>query len=277
MIGQFGDASLLSPLATALPALFAKSSVIYNPFVYGLSHPLFRTAFAALKAQYMGKRNNSSGIYLNPRYPYNNPHVRPYHHNQLTTTSGMTGRTRKTQLVVTAKGNNSYKNSPYNRKGYHLDGQKMQFDGFKGKIPTHLLRHFTGCGNNSDNAGNSNIGRCDMDGDNMGHHPSTQRFKGSANEQEATGSSFSAMTTPNTSFRCRQNVHYLKKGAWIPKRKYRPSESETTIRTAVLTHNEASLSSGVSGNTYFLTRYNSIFYAQQEMLVRRGNLAFFGI
>lgn len=255
MIGQFGDASQLSPLATALPALFAKSSIIYNPFVYGLSHPLFRTAFAALKAQYMGKRNNSSGMYLNPRYPYNNPHVRPRHHNQLTTTSGITSRNRKTQLVVSAKGNNSYKNKPYNQNGYHLDGKKMQFDGFKGKIPTHLLRHFTGGGNNLDNAVDSSIGTCDMGDDNMGRHQFTQRFKGSANEQEATVSSGSAMTSPNTSFRCRQSgAHYLKKGAWISKRKYRPSESETTIRTAVLTHNEASVSSGVSGNTYFLTR-----------------------
>ncbi|XP_063217234.1 rhodopsin, GQ-coupled-like, partial [Bacillus rossius redtenbacheri] len=44
LVGQFGDASLVTPWVATLPALFAKASVVYNPIVYGLSHPHFRSS-----------------------------------------------------------------------------------------------------------------------------------------------------------------------------------------------------------------------------------------
>ncbi|XP_046393698.1 melanopsin-like [Ischnura elegans] len=44
MIGQFGDMQRVTPWAATLPAIFAKASVIYNPIVYGLSHPHFRSS-----------------------------------------------------------------------------------------------------------------------------------------------------------------------------------------------------------------------------------------
>ncbi|XP_064103928.1 melanopsin-like [Macrobrachium nipponense] len=48
LIGQFGDVRLLTPWVTTLPALFAKASVIYNPIVYGMSHPHFRSSLQHL-------------------------------------------------------------------------------------------------------------------------------------------------------------------------------------------------------------------------------------
>lgn len=48
LIGQFGDLSLLTPWVSTLPALFAKASVIYNPIVYGMSHPHFRSSLQHL-------------------------------------------------------------------------------------------------------------------------------------------------------------------------------------------------------------------------------------
>nr|CAD7573163.1 unnamed protein product [Timema californicum] len=44
MIGQFGDVRLVTPWVATMPALFAKASVVYNPIVYGLSHPHFRSS-----------------------------------------------------------------------------------------------------------------------------------------------------------------------------------------------------------------------------------------
>ncbi|XP_054258107.1 rhodopsin-like [Macrosteles quadrilineatus] len=43
-IGQFGPREWLNPWVTALPAFFAKASVVYNPIIYGLSHPHFRSS-----------------------------------------------------------------------------------------------------------------------------------------------------------------------------------------------------------------------------------------
>ncbi|XP_068207444.1 rhodopsin, GQ-coupled-like [Palaemon carinicauda] len=48
LIGQFGDVRVLTPWVTTLPALFAKASVIYNPIVYGMSHPHFRSSLQHL-------------------------------------------------------------------------------------------------------------------------------------------------------------------------------------------------------------------------------------
>ncbi|VVC31550.1 G protein-coupled receptor, rhodopsin-like,GPCR, rhodopsin-like, 7TM [Cinara cedri] len=44
-VGQFGDEKTkIEPWISALPALCAKASVVYNPIVYGLSHPHFRSS-----------------------------------------------------------------------------------------------------------------------------------------------------------------------------------------------------------------------------------------
>nr|XP_053635810.1 rhodopsin-like [Cherax quadricarinatus] len=48
LIGQFGEVRVLTPWVTSLPALFAKASVIYNPIVYGMSHPNFRASLQYL-------------------------------------------------------------------------------------------------------------------------------------------------------------------------------------------------------------------------------------
>ncbi len=42
LIGIFYDQSVLTPTASMLPALFAKTSSFLNPFVYALSHPKFK-------------------------------------------------------------------------------------------------------------------------------------------------------------------------------------------------------------------------------------------
>jgi len=46
LIGQFGpeDEDLLSPIATTIPAFFAKTSIVVDPIVYGFSHPQFRSS-----------------------------------------------------------------------------------------------------------------------------------------------------------------------------------------------------------------------------------------
>jgi r-opsin len=45
LIGQFGpEDSQLSPIATAIPAYFAKTAVLLDPLVYGFSHPHFRAS-----------------------------------------------------------------------------------------------------------------------------------------------------------------------------------------------------------------------------------------
>lgn len=43
-IGISGDPMLVTPLVSALPALFAKAVSTYNPLVYALSHPRYRAA-----------------------------------------------------------------------------------------------------------------------------------------------------------------------------------------------------------------------------------------
>ncbi|CAG0897449.1 unnamed protein product [Darwinula stevensoni] len=41
-IAIFGDIDLITPWVSAAPVVFAKASVVYNPIVYGISHPAFR-------------------------------------------------------------------------------------------------------------------------------------------------------------------------------------------------------------------------------------------
>ena len=42
LVGQFGPPGTLSQWVTALPAVFAKCSVVFNPIVYGIAHKHFR-------------------------------------------------------------------------------------------------------------------------------------------------------------------------------------------------------------------------------------------
>jgi r-opsin len=42
MVGSWGDPSGISPLVTEIPVIFAKTSAVYNPIVYALSHPKYR-------------------------------------------------------------------------------------------------------------------------------------------------------------------------------------------------------------------------------------------
>ena len=36
LIGVYGDQSMITPLASAIPGLFAKASTIYNPVIYAI-------------------------------------------------------------------------------------------------------------------------------------------------------------------------------------------------------------------------------------------------
>lgn len=42
LIGIAGDQNLLTPLVSTLPILFSKTSCVYNPLIYAISHPKFR-------------------------------------------------------------------------------------------------------------------------------------------------------------------------------------------------------------------------------------------
>nr|QKY89066.1 Rhabdomeric opsin [Chaetopleura apiculata] len=42
LIGEFGPAEYVTPYAASIPVIFAKTSAMYNPIVYALSHPKFR-------------------------------------------------------------------------------------------------------------------------------------------------------------------------------------------------------------------------------------------
>ncbi|XP_049857920.1 melanopsin-like [Schistocerca gregaria] len=66
LIGQFGDESFITPWVASLPAFFAKASVVYNPIVYGLSHPHFR---ASIKQYLSGYRGPCSASGLLPTAP----------------------------------------------------------------------------------------------------------------------------------------------------------------------------------------------------------------
>jgi len=42
MIGTWGNTSLITPLVCELPVILAKTSCVYNPIVYAISHPKYR-------------------------------------------------------------------------------------------------------------------------------------------------------------------------------------------------------------------------------------------
>lgn len=44
LIGQFGPEDILTPMATTVPAFLAKTAVLFDPIVYGFSHPQFRNS-----------------------------------------------------------------------------------------------------------------------------------------------------------------------------------------------------------------------------------------
>ena len=55
LVGQFAplnDDEKLSPLLTSIPAFFAKTAIVFNPLVYGFSHPQFRSSVRQMLNQY---------------------------------------------------------------------------------------------------------------------------------------------------------------------------------------------------------------------------------
>lgn len=61
LIGQFGsEESQLTPIATAIPAYFAKTAVVLDPLVYGFSHPHFRTSLRHYLSNLVVAQQNKS-------------------------------------------------------------------------------------------------------------------------------------------------------------------------------------------------------------------------
>ncbi|XP_057381023.2 uncharacterized protein LOC130703611 [Daphnia carinata] len=58
LIGQFGpldengEPKKLSPMATAIPAFLAKTAIVFDPLVYGFSHPQFRSSVRQILRQH---------------------------------------------------------------------------------------------------------------------------------------------------------------------------------------------------------------------------------
>ncbi|XP_065342298.1 rhodopsin-like isoform X2 [Cloeon dipterum] len=67
-IGQFGDKSLVTPWSTTLSALLAKASVVYNPIIYGLSHPHFRSSLKTYLSSFNAAPSNHTAL-LRPNSP----------------------------------------------------------------------------------------------------------------------------------------------------------------------------------------------------------------
>ena len=42
ILGSWGDTSKITPLVNELPVILAKTSCVYNPIIYALSHPKYR-------------------------------------------------------------------------------------------------------------------------------------------------------------------------------------------------------------------------------------------
>jgi r-opsin len=42
LIGIIGDQEILTPLVSGIPTFMAKSSCIYNPIIYAISHPKYK-------------------------------------------------------------------------------------------------------------------------------------------------------------------------------------------------------------------------------------------
>ena len=48
MLGTWYDGSFVTPLMSELPVVFAKTSALYNPIIYALSHPKYRECLKEL-------------------------------------------------------------------------------------------------------------------------------------------------------------------------------------------------------------------------------------
>lgn len=48
MLGTWGNTALITPLLSELPVLLAKTSAVYNPIIYTLSHPKYRECLKAM-------------------------------------------------------------------------------------------------------------------------------------------------------------------------------------------------------------------------------------
>lgn len=48
VMGTWGETSNITPLISEIPVLFAKTSSVYNPIVYALSHPKYRICLKEL-------------------------------------------------------------------------------------------------------------------------------------------------------------------------------------------------------------------------------------
>ncbi|XP_059469045.1 rhodopsin-like [Neocloeon triangulifer] len=67
-IGQFGNLSLVTPWSVTMSALFAKASVVYNPIIYGLSHPHFRSSIKTYLSSFNAAPSNNTAM-LRPNSP----------------------------------------------------------------------------------------------------------------------------------------------------------------------------------------------------------------
>ncbi|RZF46997.1 hypothetical protein LSTR_LSTR014303 [Laodelphax striatellus] len=80
LIGQFGNKGVITPWLSALPAFFAKASVVYNPIVYGLSHPHFRASlrqyFASGSPESLARAQSSLRVSHSNRH---HTHFRCFH------------------------------------------------------------------------------------------------------------------------------------------------------------------------------------------------------
>nr|QYF06627.1 rhabdomeric opsin [Dactylobiotus sp.] len=59
LLGTFGRSDLVTPYASSLPALFAKSSAVYNPIVYAVMNQRFRNALRNMFG--LGERPSNTG------------------------------------------------------------------------------------------------------------------------------------------------------------------------------------------------------------------------
>lgn len=64
LIGQFGDRNVITPFVSTIPGILAKSSTIYNPVIYSISHPRFRRK---LRYLYSRMRTYSDTQHLDPQ------------------------------------------------------------------------------------------------------------------------------------------------------------------------------------------------------------------
>ncbi|XP_063447447.1 rhodopsin, GQ-coupled-like [Mytilus trossulus] len=70
LIGQFSDTSIITPLSSALPGLFAKMSSFFNPIIYTLLHSKYRKMIRSIfqnsgDATYRNNSNNTQNMKLN--------------------------------------------------------------------------------------------------------------------------------------------------------------------------------------------------------------------